>query len=217
VDNSQLIVKCLGGIMQQAVERIDRTRSIAGKTLANLLHSRRLSLDCLESSARLRAVFSEKKCARIDWNLAHVTFPLFVSLLSLSEFRLSLLTGLVYSIGSLTESLVKPAVKSFLDELKALKAGQNGAYRDVVTLLLGLCENHLRNDRLATSLIKTVDLLVQNELFEDEGLREARVPVEFLNAFLANVRVTKDIQKLNAYVDLFCDMLQFEEDRVRER
>ena len=125
--------------------------------------------------------------------------------------------GLVYSIGSLTESLVKPAVKSFLDELKALKAGQNGAYRDVVTLLLGLCENHLRNDRLATSLIKAVDLLVQNELFEDEGLREAHVPVEFLNAFLANVRVTKDIQKLNAYVDLFCDMLQFEEDRIRER
>ncbi len=37
------------------------------------------------------------------------------------------------------------------------------------------------NDRLVTSLIKVVDLLVQNELFEDEGLREAHVPVEFLS------------------------------------
>jgi len=165
VDNSQLIVKCLGGIMQQAVERIDRTRNIAGNTLANVLHSRRLSLDCLESSARLRTAFSEKKCARIDWNLAHATFSLFVRLLALPEFRLSLLTGLVYSIGSLTESLVKPAVKSFLDKLKALKAGQNGAYSDAVTLLRGLCENHLRNNRLATSLIKTVDLLQSRTSF----------------------------------------------------
>jgi len=217
VDDRQLMVKVLGGIMQQAVERIDRTRSIAGRTLASLLHSKSLSLKCLENGAKLRAVFTEKKCARIDWNLAHLTFPLFVSLLVLPEFRLSIVTGLIYSIGSLTESLVKPAIKSFLGELKTLKAEKNEIYREIVTLLLGLCQNHLKNDRLATSLIKTIDLAVQNDLFDDEGLREAHIPTEFLDAFLANVRLTKDYQKLNVYVDLFCDMLQFEEDRVRER
>jgi len=73
VDNSQLIVKCLGGIMQQAVERIDRTRSIAGKMLANLSQSRRLSLDCLESSARLRAVLERKSAPGSTgiWRMSH--------------------------------------------------------------------------------------------------------------------------------------------------
>ncbi len=43
------------------------------------------------------------------------------------------------------------------------------------------------------------------------------MPVEFLNAFLPNVRVTKDNHKLYTYVDLFCDMLKSEEDLVSER
>ena len=80
-----------------------------------------------------------------------------------------------------------------------------------------LCQNHLKNDRLATSLIKAVDIIIQRDLLVDQKINEAHIPVEFLNAFLENVRVTRDMQKLNSYVDLFCDMLHFEEDRIRER
>ncbi len=41
--------------------------------------------------------------------------------------------------------------------------------------------------------------------------------LEFLNLFLDNVKVTKDMSKLISYIDLFCDMMQFENDRIRER
>jgi tubulin-specific chaperone D len=93
---------------------------------------------------------------------------------------------------------------------------------DLIEKLLNLCRTHLKNDRLSSSLIKTIDLIVQNGFLNDDTLKKYRI--EFLNLFLENVRVSKNVQKLNAYVDFFCDMLQFEstenevkENRVRER
>lgn len=118
VKNQDYMVKALGGVIQQSVERIDRTRNIAGRTLAKLLHNEFLDLDYIPCIKIVKEVFTKNKCKEIDWNLAYVTLPLFMSLLKLKEFRTNLLTGVVYSIGSLTESLVKPAISTFLKELK---------------------------------------------------------------------------------------------------
>lgn len=98
-----------------------------------------------------------------------------------------------------------------------LKKAKTEDFKECIEILLHLCKNHLKNDRLATSLIKTVDLVVQNDLLCEEHITQAHIPVEFLNLFMENVRVTRDMTKLHAYVDVFCDLLQFEEDRIRER
>ena len=114
---------------------------------------------------------------------------------------------------------VDKTINIFLTELfyQILKKENKQDFREVIEIILQLCRNHLKNDRLAISLIKTVDLIVQNDLLVEEQITQAHIPVEFLNLFMENVRVTKDMTKLNAYVDFFCDMLQFEEDRIRER
>lgn len=101
--------------------------------------------------------------------------------------------------------------------LKDLKAKHSQDFKEIMEIILNLCQNHLKNDRLAASLIKTVDLTIQNDLLAGDELMEAHIPVHFLDAFLVNVKITKDMTKLNAYIDLFCDILQFEEDRIRER
>ena len=119
-----IMTQVLGSMMQQAVERIDRTRSIAGRSFVQLLHSQRLDLDFLPYVASLRAVFTQQMSSGVvDWNLAHVSLPLFVQLVTVKELRLYILTGLIYSIGSLTESLVKPAVQTFLGKMKVLDFG----------------------------------------------------------------------------------------------
>ena len=156
----------------------------------------------------------------MDWNVALNTLPLFVKLLSIPQLQTHLLTGLVFSIGSLTESLVKSATQSFLKQLQLLnKSDETKAImHELFDKLLGLCRTNLKNDRLSSSLIKSVDLIVQNGFLNDDNLKKFRL--EFLNLFLENVRVTKDMQKLHAYVDFFCDMIQFNnegENKVRER
>lgn len=157
----------------------------------------------------------------MDWNVALNTLPLFVKLLNISQLQTHLLTGLVFSIGSLTESLVKSATQSFLKQLQLLNKTDETKpiLHDLFEKLLNLCQTHLKNDRLSASLIKSVDLIVQNGFLNDEKMEKFRT--EFLCLFLENVRVTKDMQKLHAYVDFFCDMLQFNNDgennKIRER
>jgi tubulin-specific chaperone D len=222
--DERLVAKVFAGVAQQAVERIDRTRSIAGRTFANLLTSKHLKLDSFDFVNKIRKVFDKIFCDSADWNVAHVTFPLFAKLIVVDELRVSLLYGFIYSIGSLTESLVKPATSSFIKELHNLNAGSSNArleYAKILANILSICSSHLKNDRMGVSLIKSVDLLIQNGLLNESLVGESgeskNVRNEFLNIFLENVKLSKDMSKLIAYVDLFCDMLQFDDERIRQR
>lgn len=217
INDSSLIEKILAGIIQQSVERIDRTRSIGGRAFASLLYNKNLELDKFEFVAKLKEVFAQSECEKIDWNLANVTIPLFVKFLRIKEFRLCVLTGLVYSIGSLTESVVKSATSSFVKELKLIEKENFESFKDIIDILLGLCRQHLKGDRLSSSLIKAIDIIIQNGLLFNQTLVDMNYPVEFLNVFLENVKLTRDMQRLISYTDFFCDMLQFNDDKLRER
>ena len=217
--NNELLTRILGGIMQQAVERIDRQRCIAGKSFENILYNDYINLDNLEFIKEVRTVFKRSDCKLMDWNIAQSTLPLFVKLLTINQLQMYLLTGFIYSIGSLTESLVKSAISSFIKQLQILKSNieTKKIFRDIIDNTLTLCKTHLKSDRLSSSLVKTVDLIIQNDYLNDDILNDKNYPLEFLNLFLENVKVTKDMSKLISYIDLFCDMLQFENDRIRER
>jgi ribosome-binding factor A len=87
----------------------------------------------------------------------------------------------------------------------------------LIAKLLELCKKHIKNERLGFSLVKAVDLVIQNDFLDSNLTDNSQYPNEFLTVFLENVKTTRDMSKLNAYVDVFCDMIQFEQDRVRER
>jgi hypothetical protein len=216
-NNEQLIIRIFAGIMQQAVERIDRTRSMAGKTFMNLLYNEYLNIEKFHFALPIKTVFTKAECERIDWNLAQITLPMFAKLFSLPDFQTNLLTGFVYSIGSLTESLVKSATSSFLKQLQLFSKNDKQTYKMLIAKLLELCKKHIKNERLGFSLVKAVDLVIQNDFLDSNLTDNSQYPNEFLTVFLENVKTTRDMSKLNAYVDVFCDMIQFEQDRVRER
>ena len=217
LSNTELITKVLAGIVQQGVERIDRTRNIAGKTFYSLIYNKHLKLDNLNFINDIRTIFKKHECYYMDWHVAQTTLPLFIKLVHIKEFQMSVITGFVFSIGSLTESLVKSATSSFLKEFTTMSSNNVEQFVQVVEIILQLCSKNLKNDRLSSSLIKTVDLMIQNNLLSQETVRAKNLPVAFLNTFLENVKLTRDMQKLISYVDLFCDFLQFEEDKIRER
>lgn len=54
------------------------------------------------------------ECEEIVWSSAHQTFPKFVQLLDLREFRFRLILGLVVSVGGLTEKTVRLSVIYFV-------------------------------------------------------------------------------------------------------
>lgn len=207
IEDHDLIVKLLANIAKQAVERIDRTRCLAGRVFYSLIHLKELKLDRLPFHSQLMSIFVEEN---IDWNLAHLTLPLFVKLLHIDSFQSHLLSGFVYSVGSLTESLVKPAEQSLLKELKLIKEENPECFKLIMTKLLNLCQSNFKaassDTRLATSLIKSYDLIVQNSLVS----ATFELNEQFIVIFLANVKQTKDMTRLIMYIDLFCDLLLLE-------
>ncbi len=217
LQNRDLIVRVFSNIIQQAVERIDRTRSLAGRAFFNLLHNyAHLNLDHFDFVQKLKQVFSKEICDEIDWNLAHVTLPLFIKFLQYEEFQLELLSGFMYSIGSLTESLVKPAEQFLLKELKQIEKEQPEVFNCIINNIFNLCKQILAQEqttnstksttnefRLSLSLIKSMDIILQN------GLQIPNLK-EFLVVFLNNVKLTRDMTKLISYIDLFCDILLVE-------
>lgn len=211
-----LVERIFSGLMQQAVERIDRTRCIAGKTLCAILFNSKINLNN-DNFKKIKEVFTKEEFDKIDWNLAYVSMPMFVQFLNFKQFQTNLLIGFVYSIGSLTESVVKSATGSFIKQLKQIEKENAQDFRDIIEKLFTLCQAHLKVDRLSNSLIKTIDLLVQNDFFLNPILNsDINYPLEFLNLFLENVKLTKDMQRLISYTDFFCDMLQFEDEKIRK-
>lgn len=90
--------------MQQAVEKIDRTRGLAGRLCCQLIHAQPI-IPHIRCHPRLLEIFpSDDKT--VLWLFADHTFPLFCELLALADYSKRVLLGLSASIGQLTESLV---------------------------------------------------------------------------------------------------------------
>lgn len=208
--------KIFSGMMRQAVERIDRTRKIAGTTFKELLYSKNIPVSNLSYCGTLRSIFSSFKCDRLDWNVASSTFFLFAKALRIPEIQYELLTGFVFSIGGLTESVAQAASKTFIKELQDIQASDRSLFMNTIRNLVKISQDNNKNERLVASLIKTIDLILQYNLLNDEEIIKEDIPTEFFNNFLENCRKSLDIQKLMIFIDYLCDMLQFK-DRLRER
>ncbi len=102
--------------------------------------------------------------------------------MTISQLQTYLLSGFVYSIGSLTESFIKSANQSFLQFNSWVSQAMSLATRlcMIIEKLLNLCRTHLKNDRLSSSLIKTIDLIVQNGFLNDDKYKSIVLSFEFV-------------------------------------
>ena len=104
-----------------------------------------------------------RSCRAPSCRVVVATFPLLIQVLRLEVYRRAALTGLVVSVGGLTESLVRHSSASFLDFVFELEEGELAA---LSTDLVAILESHPKNDRVVVPLMKTLDLLMSNGCLE---------------------------------------------------
>lgn len=102
--NPDLVHQIMCGLAQQAVEKIDRTRGLAGRLFCLLVHHSP-EIPHIKRQTELKTIFPEN-IESVLWLFADNTFPLFCSLLEFPEYSKSIILGLTASIGQLSESLV---------------------------------------------------------------------------------------------------------------
>ena len=70
--DKEIAVKVVGGLAKQAVEKIDRVRDVAGRTLQHLLHSDQLSIDGIPHRRSLEQIVPND--TNLNWAVRMLTF-----------------------------------------------------------------------------------------------------------------------------------------------
>ncbi|XP_014222529.1 tubulin-specific chaperone D [Trichogramma pretiosum] len=200
-----LMTKVIGGIAQQAVERIDRTRAKAGTSFNSLIHSQ---LPNIPYHHELKVLFSGNNDDGqfVDWKSESETFPLFIQMLSYPPYVQDLLRGIIFSVGGLSESLVKHSSLSLFSYLQQLDK------KTLLSLCQEICnifEDCHGDDRMISASLAFLDRLfssgcIQNIIDDPENEMPRRI-LTLLKQESKSINATQS--QLNS-VKIFCHLLQ---------
>lgn len=201
--NSDIIHAILNGLAKQAVEKIDRIRAVAGKLFHSLIYHQPPINHIQRHSEILEMVPSDS--STILWLFADHTFPLFCKLLILPEYSEKILTGLIGSIGQLTESLIKYSSSSFLDFLKA----HDEEIPRICKLIIKIFEDNLLNERISHPMLNFLDMILSSGVLvlvlDDENNNFADEIFRLTNL---EIKGHKKLYKLVSSINVFCQLVQ---------
>ncbi|KAK2172898.1 hypothetical protein NP493_921g01087 [Ridgeia piscesae] len=194
-------------IVQQSVEKIDRTRAHAGQVFSQLLYHSP-EIPHIPHRDDLLEIFPQSVLDSVIWIAPLSTFPLFTQLLALSTYSYSVLLGLTVSVGGLTESLVKYSAAALLDYLRHL-ASDREATQVFSDIVLQIFRDHQKVDRVTLPMLKMLDQLLANGCFDVFVNDDHSFPQELLALSREEIRKCGEPQKLLASINVFCGLLQF--------
>uniref|UniRef100_A0A0X3P4X5 Tubulin-specific chaperone D n=1 Tax=Schistocephalus solidus TaxID=70667 RepID=A0A0X3P4X5_SCHSO len=196
-------------VAQQAVEVIDRTRAVAGRVFTGLLHHKP-QMPHIPHETELRRIFNEKICADISWLTAQSTFPLFVQLFDLPEFQYHLMLGFAASAGGVTEKTIQAssyALRSHMITHEADPAFLLNFMQLMARIFISLRDY----SRICVPLLKFLDLLLCDPLIAATMENHLDILDQLLNSTWIECRLSKNVPKLKAAIDVYGAMVQFSE------
>ena len=118
--DAELCSEIIGSMLKQLSEKLDVVRNQAGVCLEAILTNKKTLVPFVYSRQNLvEALLLQNET---NWSNPESTFPLVMRAINIDEFFHGILSGIVISVGGLTQSVTKQSSKSFLEYTKALKA-----------------------------------------------------------------------------------------------
>ncbi|KAI9585972.1 tubulin-specific chaperone D [Glossina fuscipes] len=190
-------------LMQQAVEKIDRTRGLAGRILCQLIHLQP-EIPHIRHHQRLKETFPDD-ANTVLWLFADHTFPMFCSLLDLTDYSQRLLLGLSASIGQLTESLIKYSSAAFF---QFLRHNPNEIPRLCHEMIENF-EKNLLNERVTYPMLNFFDTVISSGTINSALLDESSTFADDLYRLLnLEIKGFKKLYKIVSSINVFCQLVQ---------
>ena len=208
---SDIVHSIMSGLAQQSVEKIDRTRAIAGKLFHNLLYHEP-KIPNIKDHEVLKTIFPEDG-SKILWLFADHTFPLFCNMLKLNDYSEKILIGLVASIGQLTESLTKHSSSSFLDYLNS----HPKEITRMCDLTLKIFQDNLLNERVTYPMLNFLDTILSSgslmAVLDDENSQFSDEVFRLVNL---EIKGHKKLYKIVSSINVMCQLIQvrFDSEKV---
>lgn len=201
--DEEIVHNVMSGLAQQSVEKIDRTRGIAGKLFHSLLYHEP-PIPYIKHREALKETFPED-ANKILWLFADHTFPLFCNMLKLDEYSEKVLIGLIASIGQLTESLIKYSSSSFLDFLNT----HPNKITHICDLTIKIFQDNLLNERVTYPMLNYLDTILSSgtllPILDDEN---SKFPDEVFRLVNLEIKGHKKLYKIVSSISVMCQLIQ---------
>ncbi|XP_074263177.1 tubulin-folding cofactor D [Silene latifolia] len=202
--DAELATTLVGGILKQAVEKMDKLREAAARVLQRILHSKTVFVPFISYREKLEELIPDDET--LKWGVPSFSYPRFVQLLELSCYSRFLLSGLAIAVGGLQESLRKASVVALLDYLLITKNEDlpKRAVREhkLSEDTLWILQQHKKCDRVITPTLKTIEILFSNKVFLNMEAQTAVFCAEVLDSIKTELRGSKDFSKLYSGIAL---------------
>ncbi|ONK55964.1 uncharacterized protein A4U43_C10F2750 [Asparagus officinalis] len=203
----------VGGIAKQAVEKMDRLRDTAARTLQRILYNQHHSIPSIPHRDILQDIIPFD--SNLKWGDPSVSYPRFVQLLHLSCYSRPVLSGLVISVGGLQESLRKASTAALLEYIQNSEGdtieNRNVQAYKLSTDLIWILQEYQKCDRIITPTFKTIEILLSKQVFLNMEGHMQSFGAALLNSLAIELRGSKDFTKLCTGLSVLGYVASFEE------
>ncbi|RDB18014.1 Tubulin-specific chaperone D [Hypsizygus marmoreus] len=210
--------RILAGILKQGVERLDNVRQEAGVGFMRLLALpppavADPSLWQIPGLSLLQELF-QNDTEYVGWNDGHWLFPRAVRLLDIVEYRKPVLTGLVLSLGSKTDSTHRPLSTSLISYVKSLPLTSEGVEYNVSTLvedLIAHAKSQITSNSVVVPVLQTFNVLLEGDALmrlaaNSRGIASLE---QLLTLVTRNVARLKSIPRIQESMKIVVNLLPF--------
>ncbi|KAM3740428.1 hypothetical protein ACB098_08G098000 [Castanea mollissima] len=190
----------VGGVCEQAVEKMDKLREAAAKVLQRILYNKTVYIPYIPHREKLEKIVPND--TDIKWGVPTLSYPRFVKLLQYDCYSRPVLSGLVISTGGLQESLKKASISALLKFLQAVEPEDLNEKRSrefkLSTDILWVLQQYKRCDRVIVPTLKTIEIFFSKKKFLN---MEAHTPIfcaGVLDSLAVELKGSKDFSKLYA-------------------
>lgn len=197
--DAHLATSLVGGIIKQAVEKMDKLREAAASIIQKILYNETIFIPFIPFREKLEELIPNS--ADLKWGVPTFSYPRFVQLLQFSCYSRSVLSGLVISIGGLQDSLRKASLLALVEYLQGNEAKDHNERSSKESMLcsdiLWILQQYKRCDRVIIPALKTIEILFSKNMLimEPHG---PRFCTGILDSLSAELKGSKDFSKLYA-------------------
>ncbi|KAJ7600517.1 TBCD protein [Mycena floridula] len=205
----------VGGILKQGLERLDHVRQEAGEALMKLLHTAPTVLDArwtLHQSLFFKELFPNEPDG-IRWHDGAWLFPKAIQLLRIQEYRKDVLSGVILSLGSRTDSTHRSLATSLIAYSQTLPtAADAGGYNlfQLASDVIQHAKSNLTSNSVVIPALQTFNVLLEADALKRLSDDSTVKPLETLMSIaIRNVDRLKNIQRILASMKAVVNLLSF--------
>ncbi|KAL5728185.1 hypothetical protein ACHQM5_001298 [Ranunculus cassubicifolius] len=192
--DESLATNLVGGLLKQSVEKMDKLRIAAIKTLKRILINGKIFVPCIPHRKSLEKAVAVRD--DLEWGVPAFSYPRLVRLIKFSCYSRYVLSGLVISVGGLQESLRKATVTALLEYLKFAENKEaeekNSREYRLGSDILWILEQYKKCDRVIVPTFKTIEILLSNQIL----LEGSEFCGGVLDSLSSELKGSKDFTKL---------------------